>query len=64
MTCELALLAAKNESSTIVPGALIAADKMLDKKYANATKMIPSSDTNIYHRIHDMAQDVEQMTKH
>jgi hypothetical protein len=62
---ELALLAAKNKSpytaveSLIVPGALIIADKMLDKKSAKVIKTIPSSDTSVGRRVHDMAQDVE-----
>jgi hypothetical protein len=61
---ELTLLAAKNKSpytaveSLIVPGALIIADKMLDKKSAKVTKTIPSSDTSVGRRVHDMAQDV------
>jgi hypothetical protein len=68
---ELALIAAKNRSSytpieyLIVPGALIIADKMLHKKKsANAIKRIPSSDTTVGSRIHDMAQEVvEQITE-
>jgi hypothetical protein len=57
------LLAAENKSnipveSLIVPRALVTADKMLDKKYANATKTIASSDTTAGRRINDMAQDV------
>ena len=47
-----------------MPGALIIADKMLDKKSANAIKTIPSSDTTVGRRMQDMAQDVaEQITE-
>jgi hypothetical protein len=66
---ELALIAAKNRSSytavesLIVTGALIIADKILDKKSANPIKTIPSSETTVGYRIHDRAQDVvEQIT--
>jgi hypothetical protein len=58
------LLAAKYKSpytvveSLIDPGALIIADKMLDKKSAKVIKTIPSSDTSVGSRVHDMAQDV------
>jgi hypothetical protein len=47
-----------------VPGALIVADKMLDKISVKAIKAIASSDTNSGRRIHDMAQNVvEQITE-
>lgn len=64
-----ALLVARNKpsyttvESLIMPGALILAYKMLDKKTANAIKTIQSSDTTPHCTIHDMAQDaVEQIT--
>jgi hypothetical protein len=49
--------------SLIVPCALIIVDKMLDKRTETAIKTISSSDTSIYRRNRDMAQDiVEQIT--
>jgi hypothetical protein len=65
-----ALVVARNKLSytteefLIVSSALFVADKMLDKKSANAIKTIQSSDTNVHCGIYDIAQHaVEQITQ-
>lgn len=65
---ELALLTAKKKKSYtaveafIIPGALIIAQKMLDTKSVNSIKMIPSSNTAVSRRIHEMTQVVVEQT--